>query len=105
MVTMSNDNINHWPFADPPNVAVYTTADVTESENPICNVTHEADDGSWQFHSNAPFPEDVSSIARIVSLQSIVKLDPTISSLADLPLGWRAWRETCQDVWQRAPDR
>ena len=43
-----------WPFDDPPNVAVVTTRDVTEDKAPILFVSHDRDDGAWQFHSAAP---------------------------------------------------
>ena len=38
-----------WPFDDPPNVAVVTTRDVTEDKVPILFVSHDRDDGAWQF--------------------------------------------------------
>ena len=40
--------------------------------------------------------------AAVVSLESIVKLDPTIKKLVDLPMGWHAWRETPKGVWHKA---
>jgi hypothetical protein len=30
--------------------------------------------------------------------------DPTLLELADLPEGWRAWRERVGAPWQRAPE-
>jgi len=30
-------------------------------------------------------------------------LDPTVGTLADLPLGWQAWRAAPGDPWQRGP--
>jgi len=38
-----------WPFEDMPNTAALTTSDVLEANAPILHVTHDADDGSWQF--------------------------------------------------------
>ena len=32
--------------------------------------------------------------AAVVSLHNIVQLDPTVADLADLPLGWHAWRDS-----------
>jgi hypothetical protein len=39
----------------------------------------------------------------IVGLGSILKRDASVAELADLPLGWRAWREGPQAPWQRGP--
>lgn len=43
---MSNET---WPFDDPPNRRCYTTVHVLENNDPILLVTHDADDGAWQF--------------------------------------------------------
>jgi hypothetical protein len=89
-----------WSFQDPPNVAVFTSKDIVEKGKWIYYVSHDGDDGAWQFHS-IDGPPSSGSDARLVSLKSIVELDPTIAVLADLPLGWCAWRDTQNSVWQR----
>jgi hypothetical protein len=89
-----------WPFDDPPNVAVITTRQVTERRAPILYVSHHADDGGWQFHTGAP---PVEEDARVVALREIWRLDPSVGELADLPLGWQAWRDTVLGSWRRAP--
>lgn len=91
---------NPWPFVDPPNMAVCTTADVLERGLPIVRVTHDEDDGCWQFHSANGAPEDLQE-ARVVGLKTIVRLDPTITTLADLPLGWCALRDAPGTPWRR----
>lgn len=91
-----------WPFADPPNVAAITVQSVIEGA-PILLVTHDADDGGWQFHTGGDANEDDG---RVVSLASIFASDPSIGELADLPLGWRAWREAPGEPWTRVrPER
>lgn len=87
-----------WSFQDSPNTAVFTTVSVLNLCQPILLVTHDADDGAWQFHSDncRPSIED----ARIVSLQQIVELDSSITELASLPLGWQATRENPDRPWQ-----
>lgn len=88
-----------WPFEDPPNVAVFTTTAVVKGGRPILRVTHDEDDGAWQFHSG----EDVGSgDAMIVALREILKLDPSVASLADLPYGWIATRESATTEWRRS---
>ncbi|CAH8713641.1 hypothetical protein M5W83_16390 [Paenibacillus thiaminolyticus] len=38
---------------------------------------------------------------RIISLQEMMQLDSSIAELADLPLGWAAWRNSAADEWHR----
>jgi len=89
-----------WPFADPPNVAVLTSADVVDHGLLIEYVSHDAEDGAWQFHSRSGAPTE-EALARVVALRTIFNLDPTIGSLADLPLGWCARRTSGKQAWQR----
>ena len=65
---------------------------------PIVLVSHEADDHSWQFigTSGASMAE-----ALLVSLDSIVKVDPTVLEIADLPPGWQALRNAVGEPWAR----
>jgi hypothetical protein len=88
----------HWPFSDAPNTAAITTVNVLNGRSPILLVTHDSDDGSWQFLCGAT---DDPNDGRVVGLASIVELDPTVTQLADLPLGWRAWRDSPHLPWRR----
>jgi len=87
-----------WPFEDPPNTAALTTSDVLEADAPILYVTHDADDGGWQF---LPGRTVNPSEARVVGLGEICGQDPSLLELADLPEGWRAWRARGGAEWQR----
>lgn len=89
-----------WVFADPPNVATYTTRKVLDDGHPILLVTHDEDDGAWQFLCGTT---NEAADARIVGLDTIVQKDPSVIELADLPLGWRAWRDSPRGPWHRAP--
>jgi hypothetical protein len=89
-----------WPFEDPPNVATITTRPVIDGSSWIALVSHDEDDGGWQFLGPEGPLEDQ---AMVVGLGSILKRDGSIAELADLPLGWRAWRTTPDQPWQRAP--
>jgi hypothetical protein len=40
-----------WPFNDPPNVAVFTGKAIAEDGQCICYVSHDDEDGAWQFHA------------------------------------------------------
>lgn len=92
--------MSNWPFDDKPNTASITTRQVLEGA-PILLVTHDADDGGWQFLCGTTNdPED----ARIVGLGRMYARDATLGELADMPEGWRAWRASPEAAWQRAPD-
>lgn len=90
--------LEDWPFADPPNVAVFTDKATFEGSTWICQVRHDADDGAWSFFGPAGFDP---ANAWLVSLKQVVQMDESVTALADLPLGWRAWRETPNSAWQR----
>ncbi|WP_109784958.1 hypothetical protein [Pseudomonas sp. OV226] len=91
----------NWKFTDPPNVAVIANQKIFSSGDWIGYVSHDSDDGAWQFHTSQVEPVSEDD-AVMVSLQSIVTLDPTVMDLADLPLGWHAWRDSKVGVWQRS---
>jgi hypothetical protein len=88
-----------WPFTDPKNVATITLRDVVERRCPILLVTREEEDGCWQFLDGRDSPDPADPL--VVGLEEVYKLDRSISELADLPLGWQAWREAPGEPWQR----
>jgi hypothetical protein len=67
---------------------------------PILLVTHDADDGSWQFLCGTM---DETSDGRVVGLGRLCDRDPSLLELADLPEGSRAWRERAGAPWRRGP--
>lgn len=89
-----------WPFEDPPNVATMTVRDVIEGHSPVLFVVHSEDDGMWQFLTGGPVE---MADARLVSLEYMWRRDPTLGELADLPVGWQAWRDDANQPWQREP--
>ena len=91
-----------WPFADPRDTAVFTVAKILEGWEPILRVTHDAEDGAWQFlPGHDRFNEQD---ARVVALEQIVALDHSVALVANLPLGGRAWRKAAHLPWQRATE-
>jgi len=89
-----------WPFDDPPNMATIATRPVIDGTSWIAVVSHDEDDGGWQFIG----PEGpVEELAMVVGLRTVLQRDPSIGELADLPLGWRASRDRADGAWQRAP--
>ncbi len=89
-----------WPFSDPENLAVVTLKRIIRGESPILRVTHDEDDGGWQFLDGGEVAVEEASL---VSLRQMARLDPSILELADLPLGWVAERAGPGEPWQRAP--
>jgi len=88
-----------WPFADPPETEVITLGRVARGESPLRLVTHDDDDGSWQFLDGEHVAEED---ALVIALGEMVQLDPSLASLADLPIGWHAWRDDGSHDWRRA---
>lgn len=96
---MQVDVVESWPFDDSPNTASITTRQVLEGA-PILLVTHDADDGSWQFLCGTT---DDPADARVAGLGQIYRRDATLGELADLPEGWRASRAAAGLPWHRRP--
>lgn len=86
-----------WRFEDAPNTAVITTRPVLDGREPILLVTHDEDDGGWQFLGDTVDEES----AAIVGLGTIVDRDASVVELHDLPLGWRARRAEAGAPWRR----
>ncbi len=90
---------DQWPFDEPHNVAAITTVHVLKGSLPILRVTHDADDGMWQILCGTTNePEE----GRVVCLGCMFERDRSIGELADLPIGWVAWRSAPGAPWERA---
>ena len=87
-------------FEDSLNTAVFTTTFVMKNKSVITYVTHEEEDGAWQFFSNDPF-DNYEDVAMIVGLGEIIEIDKTLLGIADLPLGYTATRQSINDSWVR----
>jgi hypothetical protein len=93
---------DNWPFSDPKNLAVITIDRIMEGRKPILYVSHDADDGGWQFLDGGIISE---KDARVVSLQEMLERDPTLREISDLPLGWKAERGAADKPWRRHQSR
>ncbi|MBE9585066.1 DUF4262 domain-containing protein [Mucilaginibacter sp. JRF] len=92
------DRNTDFKFYEARNTTAFTTKQVLDGE-PVLYVYHNLD-GDWQFHSNDdPNTDD----GRIVSLEEIVKSDPSINNIYHLQYGWSAWRSSKEEKWQYAP--
>ena len=85
-----------WPFSDPPNTASLANRCVVDKIHPILGVTHDADDGTWQFLCGESHETEPS----VVGLGTMLRIDETLASVANLPLGWIASRLRVQDAWR-----
>jgi hypothetical protein len=91
--------VKRWKFEDPENLAVIVNQKVFDRDGWIAYVSHDADDESWQFHvSESEFDENDLIV---VGLGEIIEHDESVAELADLPLGWHAWRDTKSSPWRR----
>jgi len=88
-----------WPFAEPIHTRVFTTGAVLRGSLPVLLVSHD-EDGDWQFLCGTT---DNPADCVVVCLGCAYDKDNSIGQLADLPLGWRAWRDTLTDPWKREP--
>ena len=86
-----------WPFEDERRVAVFTTTHVVRAGKPILYVSHDADDGAWQFHSGDRVN---TKDMMLLALEEILEIDPSIGSLANLPLGHCATRRNSRSAWR-----
>ena len=95
---MSSKTTDNWPFDQPRNCAALTMRQILDGSEPILLVSHDADDHGWQFIGISD-----ASVAdgKIVCLEEIVRLDPTVLEVADLPPGWQAVRDQVGGQWSR----
>lgn len=87
-----------WPFDQGPRVACITTRQVLTDGLPILRVTHYSDDHAWAFVCGTT---DAIEDGRVIGMETALKLDPTLSTIANLPPGWGAWREYVGAPWHR----
>ena len=88
-----------WPFDQPPDAAAITVRAVLDGA-PILLVSHDADDDGWQFLDGRPAN---TAEGRVIGMREVLRIDPTLRSIADLPPGWIAWRKSRSDPWVREP--
>lgn len=92
--------MNTWLFSDSPNVAAIANRSIVAGHDWIAYVSNDLDDGAWQFHTAST--EIGETDMMLVSLETIVRIDPSVQALAGLPLGWNAWRESLDAPWKTA---
>ena len=86
-----------FPFSEPENTAVITCCHIIDNGADILYVSHDAEDGMWQFLCGRTHTQEQ---ARVVSLNEIFALDNTVSELADMPCGYIAQRKSKHSKWK-----
>lgn len=89
-----------YPFNDAPNTAAIICCYILEREAPILYVSHDEEDGMWQFLCGKVHEADE---ARLVSLNEVFEIDSSIGVLKDMPCGYYAERDTQGDDWRVLP--
>jgi hypothetical protein len=89
---------NKYGFETSLNTAVFTTSFVINDKRPITYVSHNFEDGAWQFFSDDLF-DDFEKVAKLVSLEEIIDLDTSIIDLSEMQEGYSASRMTLNDKW------
>jgi len=85
-------------FEEPENTACIACKHVVEESAPILHVTHDEDDGMWQFMCGAESHETEDGM--VITLMNAVRLDPTINDLYEMPMGVGAERECKGSQWE-----
>ncbi len=83
-------------FHDIPNTAAITCRHIIEKGAPILFVSHDEDDGMWQFLCGKSHG---ARDARLVALQEVFDLDNSVGVLKDMPCGYCAERKSKHDDW------
>ena len=80
-----------FPFYDSPDTATIICCHILKRQAPILYVSHDEDDGMWQFLCGETHETDE---AKLVSLKWVFDLDNSVSTLKDMPCGYYAERKT-----------
>ena len=85
-----------WPFSDPKNLACITVKEIVLEGQSILRVTHDLDDGGWQF-----LTDEIINVenAMVLGLEEIYEIDESIAEISNLPLGWKAIRKSIGQPW------
>lgn len=85
-----------FPFYDSLDTAAIICCHIMENHAPILYVSHDEDDGMWQFLCGETQEIDE---AKVVSVKWVFDLDNTVGDLKDMPCGCYAERKTQDGDW------
>lgn len=96
--TDPDSSLFNWKFSDPPHAPVFLSATVHAKTEPITYVSHDIEDSGWQLLGDSM----ASGGGPVVCcFHHPIDDDPSLSELADLPLGWYAERAKPGEPWIR----
>jgi len=96
--TDPESSLFNWKFQDPPHTGVFLSETVHNGSEPVTYVSHDADDGAWQFLGSSMADGGGPVLS---CFHHPIDGDPSLSELADLPLGWFAERTKVGEPWVR----
>jgi hypothetical protein len=91
----------NWKFPDPPHTRVFLSEAVHSGAEPVTYVSHDVEDGAWQFLGDSMAGGAKPAIS---CFHHPIDKDPTLNDLSDLPLGWWAERAKPGEPWVRHQD-
>lgn len=87
-----------WKFPDSPHTRVFLSQTVQDQKEKVTYVSHDADDGAWQFLGDLMSDGGGPVLS---CFHHPIDNDPTLKELHDLPIGWYAVRDKPGDPWER----
>lgn len=87
-----------WRLPDPPHTGVYLSKTVHNGAEPVTYVSHDAEDGAWQFLG--PNMSDGGGPV-LTCFHHPIDRDASLVELTDLPVGWYAERSKVGGPWVR----
>lgn len=96
--TDPKSSLFNWKFPDPPHTGVYLSESVHKGVEPVTYVSHDSEDGAWQFLGDSMSDGGGPVLS---CFHHPIDNDPSLKELADLPLGWYAERSKPGEPWLR----
>jgi hypothetical protein len=92
-------SLSDWKFPDPPHTGVYLSEAVHTGAEAVTYVSHDAEDGAWQFLGDSMAGDPKTGV--LSCFHHPIDNDPSLKELGDLPLGWWAERAKVGEPWLR----
>jgi hypothetical protein len=89
---------NNWN--SPLDPVVVTTESIASGRSAVLLVIHEEGHGGWQLHDRS---EIAGERPHVLPKEGVLRLDPTLAEITDLPVGWKAERARKGAPWIRKP--
>lgn len=96
--TDPTSSLFNWKFPDPPHARVFLSDAVQNGTESVTYVSHDAEDGAWQFLGDSMSDGGGPVIS---CFQHPIDRDSSLAELADLPTGWYAERNKVGAPWIR----